>query len=220
MRIVRPLTALLAVLAGCFSPALREGAPCENADQCPSPQRCVLGHCSRHDPPPIDASLPDEPDASVTIDAPPPPPIDAMPLACDTTGLACAGTATSFTCGGDCWVLCAGAAAPRETAHAACVGWMGELGQIDDATEQGCVRNHVNAAAWVGLVQPATATRPADGWTWNGTTPVVFTNWQSGVPDDRDNDENGAEQCAKIQTDGTWDDVTCSSPINFFCERP
>jgi hypothetical protein len=74
--------------------------------------------------------------------------------------------------------------------------------------------------AWVGLVQLTTATRPADGWTWNGTTPVVFTNWQSGVPDDRDNDENGAEQCAKIQPDGTWDDVTCSSPINFFCERP
>jgi hypothetical protein len=187
--------------------------------QCPTPQRCVLGSCSLREAPAVDASVPERPDApSPPIDAPPPP-IDAAPLACSTAGLTCGGTVTMFTCGGNCWVLCTGHA-PRDTASAACTGWMGALGQIDDATEQSCVDAHVNAVAWIGLTQSPTATSPRDGWTWNATNPLVFTHWQSGAPDDADNNENGAEQCAKIQTDGTWDDVTCGSSINFFCERP
>ena len=220
MRIVRRCAALLGVLAGCYNPSLREGAPCETSEQCPTSQHCVLGSCSLHDAPAVDASLPEPPDAPG--DAPSDaaaPPIDAMRLACSTTGLTCSGTATMFTCGGNCWVLCTGGA-PRDTARAACAGWMGALGEIDDAMEQSCVAARVNAVAWLGLIQSATATTPDAGWTWNGTTPLGFTNWQSGVPDDRDNTENGAEQCAKLQTDGTWDDVTCSSSIDFLCERP
>jgi hypothetical protein len=212
--------ALLGVLAGCYSPSLPEGAACQTSEQCPMPQRCVLGSCSLRYAPAIDASVIERSDA--LIDAPidaPAPPLDAAHLACSTAGLACGGTATMFTCGGDCWVLCTGHA-PRDTAAAACAGWMGALGEIDDATEQSCVAARLNAVAWVGLTQSATATTPETGWTWNGTVQLVFTHWQSGVPDDRDNNENGDEQCAKIQTDGTWDDVTCSSSINFLCERP
>jgi Lectin C-type domain len=48
---------------------------------------------------------------------------------------------------------------------------------------------------------------------------VLYTHWQSGVPDDRDDRENHDEQCAKIQSDGTWDDVACSATTGFLCER-
>jgi hypothetical protein len=180
----------------------------------------VLGSCSLRDAPAIDASVTVQSDA--LIDAPIDAraiPIDAARLACSTAGLTCGGTATMFTCGGNCWVLCTGHA-PRDTAASACAGWMGALGEIDDASEQSCVEAQLNAVAWVGLVQSPTATTPEAGWTWNGTVSLGFTHWQSGAPDDRDNNENGDEQCAKIQTDGTWDDVTCSSSINFLCERP
>jgi hypothetical protein len=219
MRIVR-YAALLAVLAGCYSPLAQEGAPCESSDRCPSPQRCVVGQCSLRDAPAADASPPEMPDAApdASVDAPPPP-IDAARLPCSTAGLSCGGTATMFTCGGNCWVVCSGNV-PRETARAACAGWMGVPGEINDATENGCVAPHVVSAAWVGLVQSPGAATPGAGWTWNGTTPLTYTNWQSGKPDDGDNNESGAEQCGSIQANGTWDDNACNKSLDFFCERP
>lgn len=208
-------SALMAMIRGrglsAFIATSRE--PCKSSEQCPEPQRCVLGSCSLHAVPAIDAR-------SAQMDAPiDGAPIDAMRPPCTTAGLGCSGTATMFTCGGNCWVRCTGNA-PRETARAACAGWMGALGEIDDATEQGCVAGHVAAATWIGLIQSATATTPAAGWTWNGTTPVVYTTWATGKPDDADNQENGAEQCGSIRIDGTWDDDNCGGSLNFLCERP
>lgn len=219
MRIVR-YAALLAVLAGCYSPLAQEGAPCAGSDSCPSPQRCVVGRCSLHDASMADASPP-EPDASpdAPVDAPPLP-IDAMRLPCSATGLACSVAPMTFMCGGNCWVVCTGNV-QRETARAACAGWMGVLGEINDPTENGCVAPHVvGTAAWIGLSQSPTATRPGDGWTWNGTTSLVYTNWLSGKPDDGDNNESGAEQCASMRPNGTWDDDACTNSLDFFCERP
>jgi hypothetical protein len=215
MRIERRCAALLGVLAGCYSPFTRDGSPCESSDQCPWSQHCVLGSCSARATPEIDASAP-EPDAA--IDAPPP--IDAMRPACSTAGLACGGgTATMFACGGNCWVRCT-ANVTRNSAKTACTNWTGALGEIDDATEQGCVAMHITAPSWIGLIQSDTATTPAMGWTWNGATQVVYTNWSPGKPDDADNNESRDEQCADIRIDGTWDDDGCNQPLDFFCERP
>jgi hypothetical protein len=218
MRIVRRCAVFLAVLFGCYEPYAQEGAPCESSDRCPSPQRCVLGRCSLHDAavdaPPV---MPDAaPDAA--IDAPPPP-IDAMLLPCNATGLTCGGTATTFMCGGNCWASCT-ANVPRETARAACAGWTGALAEINDSIEQGCAAPKVTVAGWIGLLQSPGSATPATGWTWNGTTPLTFTNWIAGKPDDAGNGENGAEQCATIRPGGGWDDDTCSGALDFFCERP
>jgi hypothetical protein len=79
----------------------------------------------------------------------------------------------------------------------------------------------LTAASWIGLTQSNLATSPSTGWTWNGTTPLVYTNWLSGKPDDADNNENGEEQCASIRPNGgTWDDDGCGGSLDFFCERP
>jgi hypothetical protein len=101
-----------------------------------------------------------------------------------------------------------------------CTGWLGALGQIDDAAEQACVDAHVAGAAWIGLLQPETAATPEAGWTWNAVNPLAYTHWQPGVPDDDDGVESRQEQCAKLQSDGLWDDVTCGSQVAFLCERP
>jgi hypothetical protein len=225
MRIVRHRrgqAALLAVLAGCYSPVAQEGAPCDDTNGCPIPQRCVVGRCSLRGAPAVDASLP-EPDAppDAPIDAALPP-IDAMRLPCEPTGLSCGGggSATTFMCGGNCWVVCTGNVA-RDVARAACAGWMGALGEIDNATENGCVAPHVASAAWIGLEQaPGTATLGA-GWTWNGTVPLAYTNWAANRPDDGSGNETGSEQCADIRAaGGQWDDDTCGTALDFFCERP
>jgi Lectin C-type domain len=210
--------AVLCVLAGCYNPSPREGAPCETSAQCPSPQRCVLGSCSLHDAaPPVDA----RPNPDAALDAP----IDALVLACSTAGLTCIGTPIMFSCGKSCWVRCTGSV-PRETARTRCADWMGALGQIDDMTEEICVAggagmpNHVVADSWIGLIQDNAATAPKLGWTWNGAGQIVFSRWAAGEPEDSDNNENGDEQCGNIRTDGTWDDQSCSNLLDFFCERP
>lgn len=207
--------ALFGALTACYAPIAHEGAPCESSRQCPTPQRCVLGACSLHEGPPVDAAV-EPPDAMV--DARPPP--DAMLLACSTAGLTCnGGTLTMFSCGGNCWVRCT-ANATRSAASNACSGWMGALGQIDDATENGCVTAHIGAEQWIGLTQSNTAATPGTGWTWNGVNPVGYTNWASGKPDDADHVESGEEQCAAINPDGTWDDQNCGGVAHFLCERP
>jgi len=205
------------MLAGCYGPSLYEGAPCERSEQCPEPQRCVSGSCTLNLPPPIDAQSLEADAAPPPIDAAPP--IDVMHPACSEAGLTCNGTVTRFTCGGNCWVKCAGTAA-RSTAATACAGWTGALGEIGDATEQDCVATHVGAPTWIGLVQSTTATTPSTGWTWNGAVPVVYTHWLMNKPDDADGVENGAEQCGSIRVDGSWDDDNCGGALNFFCERP
>jgi hypothetical protein len=179
----------------------------------------VLGSCSVHDAEDAagrdDASVdPDAPNPDAAIDAG----FDAAPLVCDDMGLACAGNSATFTCGGHCWVRCTTSRA-HANAKAQCLGWSGNLGEIDDATEQACVAMHLNDKTWIGLEQPTTATQPGLGWTWNGATAVTFTNWQSGAPNDSDGNENQQEQCGHMEPNGTWDDEACSSTRAFFCER-
>jgi hypothetical protein len=57
-------------------------------------------------------------------------------------------------------------------------------------------------------------------WTWNGVTPIVYTHWHAGEPNDGDGRENGSDQCGRFQTDGGWGDIVCAAPYSFFCERP
>lgn len=220
-------TTLLGGLASCYTPAAPpEGDPCERSEQCPAPQRCVLGICSLHDPPvgppadpPVDAP-PAPPDAARI--APPDAAIDAPPRPCDDEDLACAGTTTTFTCGGACWVRCS-AGAPRATAQSACTGWHGALGEINGATEDGCVAAQVAGTEWIGAIQSSAATQVDQGWTWNGATQMVYTRWATGKPDDdtglADGPESGLEQCATLHPDGTWDDDRCSSALPFLCVR-
>lgn len=212
--------ACLVLLASCYSPRAPEGAPCQSAQDCPSPQRCVVGSCSLREAPAVDAPLqPDAADIDAAVDAPIDAPPDALVLPCTATGLACGGATLTFMCGGRCWVRCNGDAS-WFTASQACTGWMGALGQINDAPEQSCVEMRVSDSTWIGLRQSETATAPALDWYWNTpANPVGYMHWQPGTPDDRDDRETRDEQCAKIQGDGTWDDVACSATTPFLCER-
>jgi Lectin C-type domain len=216
MRILDCCAALLLVLAGCYDPFPRDGAPCERSEQCPSPQSCVLGSCSSREAPPVDAAEPEEIDAAIDAAIP----IDAPRLACSTAGLNCpGGNVTMYMCGGNCWVRCT-ARLSRTNANTACINWTGKLGEINDATEQGCISPTVGEASWIGLTQSSTATTPGTGWLWNDAITVVYSNWTPGHPDDGDNRENLSEQCGDIRPGGAWDDDTCNQSLRFYCERP
>jgi hypothetical protein len=200
---------VIALLAGCYSPRIQEGVPCSSTEACPTGQRCVLGSCRLRDPV-ADAAI-EGPGSDALGDAPP----DAMP--CVTTGLTCSRTATTFMCGGHCWVYCP-SATTWPSASQACIGWQGALGEVDNDTEQTCVFPMITAASWIGLLQDDAATTPGMGWKWNGKTPVDYTHWANGKPDD--GSEGGAEQCGKMEADGQWDDAGCTQANHFLCERP
>jgi hypothetical protein len=209
----------LAGFAGCYNPAaLPEGAPCQRTEQCPESQQCVLGSCALSAPP-IDAHPTPPPDAMTDAMA------DAMMVPCVPDGLTCAGGAAPqvFTCGTRCWAKCTEMVV-RATAETTCNSWMGALGEIDNADEDSCVNQRVGTtpALWIGLIQGAGATTPADKWTWNGTTPPAYLVWRATTePDDGDGGvEMGNEQCASIRPGGGFDDDACSTPLPFFCARP
>lgn len=207
------VAAALALIAGCYSPRIREGAPCDSPDDCPIQLRCVQQTCQLRDPPPPDAEVDAPQDAA--IDARP----DAMVLPCTTAGLTCGGTATAFLCSGHCWAHCT-SAVTQPTAGQSCTGWQGALGQIDDAAEEACVIGHIAATSWIGLSQRADAMAPGIGWMWNGEADLVYMHWAAGKPDDGGGGEGGAEQCGKLQTNGQWDDAVCTQGNRFLCRRP
>jgi hypothetical protein len=222
--VVRPIRILASVVglvgfAGCYTPAaLPEGAPCQRTEQCPESQQCVLGSCSLNAPP-VDAHPAPASDAMTDAMA------DAMPVPCVADGLTCAsGTVpVPFQCGTRCWVKCPEAVV-RATAETRCNDWMGALGEIDNADEDSCVNQRVGTtpATWIGMIQGAGATTPADKWTWNGTTPATYLIWRATTePDDGNGGvEVGNEQCASIRPGGGFDDDPCGTALPFFCARP
>lgn len=126
-----------------------------------------------------------------------------------------------MVCNGACWVRCGATRVAASNAAAACVAWGGYLGEVNVEQDQPCAANLTRAeAAWIGLVQDPAATSPAMGWSWNAMRPVTVARWEAGVPDDNRDGENGSEQCAYMQTNGTWDDVECSRLLAFLCRRP
>jgi len=162
-------------------------------------------------------------DGAVEVDAPvmpDAPPIDATVLPCDLAGFTCGVGAEVFMCGTTCFARC-NALVTNSGAQPRCAAWSGKLAELPDATTNTCVTAKIAALSWIGLTQSASAATPADGWTWNGTTPVTFTSWHVGKPDDGGGGvEHGREQCGVLLTDGTWDDDACAfNGLAFVCQR-
>ncbi|XP_041036051.1 C-type lectin domain family 17, member A-like isoform X1 [Carcharodon carcharias] len=80
---------------------------------------------------------------------------------------------------------------------------------INTEQEQKSIENYPGDY-WIGLTD-----RGSEGnWTWVDGTPVSFTQWYGGEP----NNWNDHENCAFIRrTD--WNDVSCTDQFRFICEK-
>ncbi len=106
-----------------------------------------------------------------------------------------------------CWQPRARAAA---ASHCQTVGMT--LVTIDDARDnQRLLAASNRSSPWLGL----TDITEEDVWVWDGRT-SAFTNWNRGEP----NDWGPGEDCVQMTTSGRWNDVSCQSFLNFFCEDP
>jgi hypothetical protein len=54
-------------------------------------------------------------------------------------------------------------------------------------------------------------------WHWSDGTPVDYTNWEPGEP----NDNTGREFCVEMDSSiGQWNDVECEVDRIFACKAP
>ena len=105
-------------------------------------------------------------------------------------------------------------------AEARCVNHGAHLATINSASQNAAVfaliTNEGNP--YIGLTD---ATSEGD-WVWTDGSPVVYTNWQSGEP----NNYADNEDCAAFHyysSDGMWNDVSCGNDeyaSGFVCSRP
>ncbi len=206
-------------VAGCYSPTPHEGAPCSAAGACPEPLHCKLDRCVLGDPvtdgAPSDLAVDTRTDAPMSDAA-----VDA-PTICSTASLSCNGTKGYSYCQNATATFCIATCTqtmPHDAAQNLCIGWGGKLATLDSAAAEACQMSTVDS--WIGLEQPTTATTPGAGWTWNGSTPLSFTDWAPGQPNDLDGVEDQLEQCGFRQiADGAWHDIPCTAQYGVMCRR-
>ena len=63
---------------------------------------------------------------------------------------------------------------------------------------------------WVG------GKRDREGFIWTGSGRLLeYTNWKEDEP----NDFDGKEDCMEVRENGEWNDVCCSNPLPYICEK-
>ncbi|MEO6904397.1 MAG: PKD domain-containing protein [Bacteroidia bacterium] len=83
---------------------------------------------------------------------------------------------------------------------------------IQDAKENQCIVNDLNVhgfsgTIWIGLGRDLTDPAPIKKFVWYDKSPLIYTNWNAGEP----NNYGGNENCVQIFANGLWNDFPCSS---------
>lgn len=84
-----------------------------------------------------------------------------------------------------------------------------QLMRVRDVETSNAIYAESKGPVWIGVTK-------SDGGLVDTTgSPVTFTNWYPGQPD------NAAEKCAEIGRfgDGRWNDLTCTVELMFVCEN-
>ncbi len=93
-----------------------------------------------------------------------------------------------------------------------CLAYGGDLASIPDNSTNSwiCSTLGCSDSPWMGFND-----RVAEGtWVWSDGSPVTFTRWGSGEPNN-----SGDEDCAQFRPDAYWNDVQCGSSLPFVCKR-
>jgi hypothetical protein len=197
--------AMLVMLAGCF-PRPSDALVCAVSTDCEDGRSCESGFC-------VGADAAVMPDQALPIDAPASPPDtlpDAPPRPC--TG----GEANATDAGGSCYVAFRTAAVrkTRANAQAACVALDMQLAIVDTASENATVQSLIPGLdAWLGATDAVTE----GTFLWPDTTPLSFTNFRLGEPNNGAG--NGQEDCLVIEgaRGGSWDDRPCGLVLAYVC---
>ncbi|KAH9498738.1 chromatin-modulating protein mrc1 [Bulinus truncatus] len=102
------------------------------------------------------------------------------------------------------------------TAESFCLSKQANLASIRDSAENQFIYSHIprgyGGAVWIGLND----LRMENSFVWTDNTPVTYTNWNPGEPNNQ-NDED----CVSMIGGGKWNDGQCSYPLNMVaCKMP
>ena len=95
-------------------------------------------------------------------------------------------------------------------AQAYCEDQGGYLVKITSYSENTFVRSMISGHIWIG----ANDISSEGSFKWPDGGSLVFSNWDSGEP----NNNKNKEDCGEMYNDGTWNDATCTDTQYFVCE--
>ena len=118
--------------------------------------------------------------------------------------------------GGNLYLVCTdgGARGTWDEAQAACASYGANLVTIGSDAENAFLAPLVGSQAWIGFND--VDNEGQFGWISgeSAENPDDFTAWNNGEP----NNSAGAEDCAVLRADGTWNDGRCTTIAAFVCE--
>ncbi len=92
-------------------------------------------------------------------------------------------------------------------AQAFAQGLGASLISIQSATENACIINDLNSKGLGGIIWMGFGDEAVEGiFEWYDQSPVSYTNWAPGEP----NNAGGDEDCTQIYPDGQWNDLPCN----------
>ena len=91
-----------------------------------------------------------------------------------------------------------------------------QLASVQSAAENALLTTAASGHyVWIGGTDAA-----SEGtWVWSpSNTPLSYTNWGTGQPDDWGN----IEHCLEVNYGGPgkWNDYTCGRSLNYVCQQP
>ncbi len=105
----------------------------------------------------------------------------------------------------------------RESAVAFAAARGGVLASIEDSAEGETIVALTGGMGvwerlWIGLSQSQKGAEPAGGWAWDDGTPLNYTNWFPGQPDDSFGEDFAHMFPLANPASGQWNDVDASGP--------
>ncbi len=143
--------------------------------------------------------------------------------ACDGRDTDCDGTADEGVCacdvfeaGASTWQICASDHMTFAESQAACEADGYHLPSIADQDDQDALYSLTapyGEPFWIGFTDEAYE----DEFVWTDGTPVTYTNWRYGEPNN-DGSNDLEENCTEIEAAGEWDDQSCDDLQVYACE--
>ncbi len=145
----------------------------------------------------------------------------AAPAKPGADAIACDGTLTSGRC-----VKAFKATVAFTAAEVACVGWGGHLVHIKSAEDNTQIRGIANAVCGTGAqaLIGLNDLQVEGKYTWTDGSPVTYTNWGGGQPDNCVGCcslEGQGEDIVHVLDNGHWNDLCSATALPcYVCDRP
>ncbi|VDI22140.1 Hypothetical predicted protein [Mytilus galloprovincialis] len=92
------------------------------------------------------------------------------------------------------------------------------LADVKDVAENNWITSNLKGNCWIGATN-----FDAGIWIWSyDYSPLTYSNWKTGEPNNHQNDKGQGENCCQmykaIHVAGKWNDLWCSHKVKYVCK--